>query len=185
MAFPNRDRERERDLRVNHRIRVPQVRLIGADGSQLGVIATPDAMKMARESGLDLVEISPQANPPVCKILDYGKYKYEKKKKAQEAKKKQIVVKVKEIKLRPNTEDHDLDFKVKHARRFIEDGDKAKFTVVFRGREMAYTDLGRKLMERVLDQLKDVAKVEHPPTMEGKSMIMIMAPGVASPVVKA
>jgi translation initiation factor IF-3 len=140
------------------------------------VVATIEAMKLARESGLDLVEISPNAAPPVCKILDYGKYKYELKKKAQEAKKKQVVVKLKEVKMRPGTDEHDFQFKLRHIKRFLEEGDKAKITVVFKGREMAYQDLGRQVMGRILEEVKDKAKVEQSPSMEGKSLIMVLAP---------
>ena len=170
-------RGRENDLRINHRIRVPEVRLIGHDGEQLGVVATPQALSIARETGLDLVEVAPQAVPPVCKILDYGKFKYEQKKKAHEAKKKQIVVKTKEVKMRPHTEDHDLDFKIRHVKRFLEEGDKAKICIQFKGREMAFTDQGRTLMKRIMEMLKDQCKIEQSPIMEGKTMIMIVAPG--------
>ena len=152
------------------------MRVIDQNGQQLGVIATIEALRLAREAGVDLVEISPAAVPPVCKILDYGKYKYEIKKKAQEAKKKQVVVKVKEVKMRPTTDEHDYQFKLRHIRRFLEEGDKAKVTVVFKGREMAYTDRGRALMQRLLAELKDEAKVEHPPSMEGRMLIMVIAP---------
>jgi translation initiation factor IF-3 len=152
------------------------VRLIDQDGKQLGVVATIEAMRLAREAGLDLVEISPNAAPPVCKILDYGKYKYEIKKKAQEAKKKQVVVKLKEVKMRPGTDEHDFQFKLRHIQRFLEEGDKAKITVVFKGREMAYQDLGRQVMARILEAVKDKAKVEQSPSMEGKALIMVLAP---------
>ena len=152
------------------------MRVIDQNGQQLGVIATIEALRLAREAGVDLVEISPAAVPPVCKILDYGKYKYEIKKKAQEAKKKQVVVKVKEVKMRPTTDEHDYQFKLRHIRRFLEEGDKAKVTVVFKGREMANTDRGRALMQRLLAELKDEAKVEHPPSMEGRMLIMVIAP---------
>ncbi len=131
---------------------------------------------MARDAGLDLVEISPNANPPVCKILDYGKFKYTQKKRAQEAKKKQTVVKLKEVKMRPNTEEHDYQFKLRHIKRFLEEGDKAKVTVVFKGREVAYTERGRAVLKRIIEELKNEAKVEHPPSMEGRAMIMVLAP---------
>lgn len=150
--------------------------MIDQDGKQLGVLPTIEAMKLAREAGLDLVEISPSASPPVCKILDYGKYKYEIKKKAQEAKKKQVVVKLKEVKMRPNTDEHDFQFKLRHIKRFLEEGDKAKITVVFKGREMAYQERGREVLSRVLEELKNVAKVEHSPSMEGKALYMVLAP---------
>jgi translation initiation factor IF-3 len=165
-----------RELRVNRRIRVPQVRLLGSDGSQLGIVNTADALKKAQEEDLDLVEISPAANPPVCKLIDYGKYKYIQKKRAQEAKKKQIVIHLKEVKLRPTTDEHDFQFKMRHLQRFLEEGNKAKITIVFRGREVAYSSLGRNLMDRIVGLVKDKAKIESSPRMEGKAMIMVLAP---------
>ncbi|QQR80487.1 MAG: translation initiation factor IF-3 [Deltaproteobacteria bacterium] len=175
MAF-YKDREREREVRVNNRIKVPQVRLIDDKGEQKGVVSTFDALRMAREVGLDLVEISPNSNPPVCKILDYGKYKYDIKKKAHEAKRKQTVIKVKEVKMRPATDDHDIEFKVNHIKRFLEEGDKVKVTVVFKGREMVYQERGKAVLERVLNEVKDKAKIEQTPNMEGKSMFMLLGP---------
>ncbi len=163
-------------MNVNRRIRAPQVRLIGSDGSQLGVFITPEALKLAENEGLDLVEVSPNSNPPVCKIIDYGKYKYQQAKKIQEAKKHQTVIHVKEVKLRPATDQHDFDFKVKHILRFIEEGDKAKVTITFRGREMAYTEKGREMLKRVLAVIQDHVLVESPPKMEGRNMFMIVSP---------
>ena len=176
--FPRRDLTKFNtdEHRINERIRVPQVRLIDHVGNQVGVVGTPEAMQMARDVGLDLVEISPNAAPPVCKILDYGKFKYEKKKKDHEAKKKQVVVKVKEIQLRPNTDDHDLDYKFKNIRTFLEEGDKAKVTMMFRGREVAYVDGGYKTMRRLIDELGELAVVEAPPKLEGKKLIMVLGP---------
>lgn len=136
---------------------------------------------MARDAGLDLVEISPNSSPPVCKILDYGKFKYEKKKKDHEAKKKQVVVKVKEVQLRPNTEEHDLGYKFKNIRTFLEEGDKAKITIMFRGREVAYVDQGYKMMAQLVEMVKDIASVEAPAKLEGKKLIMILAPGAKKP----
>lgn len=158
------------------RIRVPQVRLIDQDGRQLGIVATPEALRLSREAGFDLVEISAGANPPVCKILDFGKYKYTLKKKAHEAKRKQIVVKLKEVKMRPTTDEHDFQFKLRHIKRFLSEGDKAKVTVVFKGREVAYTELGRQVMRRIIEETKEEGKVEHSPSMEGKALIMVLAP---------
>ncbi len=186
---PNQNKD---EHRLNERIRVPQVRLIDEKGNQVGVVPTYEALQMARERGLDLMEVSPNAQPPVCKICDYGKFKYEKKKKEQLAKKKQTVIKVKEIQLRPQTEEHDLDYKFKNVRQFLEDGDKAKITIMFRGREITYVDQGFKIMRQLADQVKDVAIVEAPPKIEGKKLIMVLAPGVAkkaapgalSPVIK-
>lgn len=150
--------------------------MIGADGSQVGVVQTFVAIKMAQEIGLDLVEISPSARPPVCKILDYGKYKYQLKKKAHSAKMKQVVVLMKEVKMRPSTDEHDFQFKLRHIKRFLEEGNKAKVTVVFRGREMAYTQRGRDMMKRILGELQDKIKVEQSATMEGRNMIMVVSP---------
>lgn len=166
--------------RINERIRVPQVRLIDEKGEQVGVVATADALRMARERGLDLMEVSPNAQPPVCKICDYGKFKYEKKKKEHEAKKKQTVIKVKEVQLRPQTDEHDRNYKFKNIRGFLEDGDKAKITIMFRGREITYVEQGYKMMRELAEMVQDVAVVESPAKLEGKKLIMVLAPGTAS-----
>ena len=150
--------------------------MIGSDGQQLGIFQTDAAIRLAENEGLDLVEISPNATPPVCKIIDYGKYKYQQAKKVQEAKKHQTVIHVKEVKLRPVTDDHDFDFKVRHVKRFLEHGDKAKVTVMFKGREMAYANQGRAMLERVVEAVKEVAEVELRPKMEGRNMYMILIP---------
>ena len=171
---PNQNKD---EHRLNERIRVPQVRLIDEKGTQVGVVPTFEALQMAKDRGLDLMEVSPNAQPPVCKICDYGKFKYEKKKKDQSAKKKQTVIKVKEIQLRPQTEEHDLDYKFKNVRTFLEDGDKAKITIMFRGREITYVDQGFKIMKQLIDLVKDVGVVEAPPKIEGKKLIMVLAPG--------
>src|ERR1700733_594513 len=171
--------------RINERIRVSQVRLIDEKGNQVGVVPTQEALQMARERGLDLMEVSPQAQPPVCKICDYGKFKYEKKKKEHVAKKKQTVIKVKEIQLRPQTEEHDLDYKFKNVLQFLKDGDKAKITIMFRGREITYVDQGFKIMKRLADLVKDVAIVEAHPKLEGKKLIMVLAPSVGGAPKKA
>jgi translation initiation factor IF-3 len=162
--------------RVNREIRIREVQLIDQTGSNLGVIATFEALKLAEEAGLDLVEVAPNSSPPVCKILDYGKYKFLEQKKAAEARKNQKIVEVKEIKLRPGIDDHDYDVKMKAMKRFFEDGDKVKVTLRFRGREMAHQDLGAKLLDRVKEEVGPIAKVEQDPKMEGKQMIMILAP---------
>jgi translation initiation factor IF-3 len=162
--------------RINERIRVPQVRLIDEKGGQVGIVSTVQALQMARDRGLDLMEVSPNAQPPVCKICDYGKFKYEKKKKEHQARKKQTVIKVKEIQLRPQTEEHDLEYKFKNVRQFLEDGDKAKITVMFRGREITYVDQGYKMLEMLLQLVKDIAIIEVPPKLEGKKLMMILAP---------
>lgn len=152
------------------------MRLIGADGSQLGVVPIEVAQQRAQDEGLDLVEISPMARPPVCKIMDYGKFKYETKKKAAEAKKKQVVVQLKEVKLRPKTDEHDYDFKVKNVRRFLEEGNKARVTIMFRGREITHKDIGQKILQSVAEDVKEVGIIEQAPRQEGRQMFMILAP---------
>ena len=162
--------------RINRDIRVREVQLIDQDGQTRGVIGAPEALQMAEEAGLDLVEIVPNASPPVCKILDYGKFRFLEQKKAAEARKKQKIVEVKEIKLRPGIDDHDYDVKMRAMRRFFEEGDKVKVTLRFRGREMAHQDLGYRLLSRVKEETGAIAKVELEPSMEGRQMIMILAP---------
>jgi translation initiation factor IF-3 len=171
MAPPTRE-----GPRVNEEIRIPQVRLIGSDGEMIGVLPTREALYRAAQEGLDLVEISPGADPPVCKILDFGKFKYEQQKKKNEARKKQKVVEIKEIKVRPNIDDHDYDVKMRQMKSFIAEGDKVKVTLRFRGREMAHVDLGMKVLERVKTELDPVAKVEQMPRMENRQMIMVLTP---------
>jgi translation initiation factor IF-3 len=167
--------QREDEHKINNRIEAREVRLIGADGANVGVVPTRQALIMADEAGLDLVEISPDAQPPVAKILDYGKFRFQEQKKASEARKKQKVIELKEIKLRPMIDDHDFDTKMKAARRFFEEGDKVKFTLRFRGREMDHQDLGYKLLLRVKADMVDMAKVELEPKPEGRQIIMILA----------
>jgi len=161
---------------VNEEIRVPQVRLIDEAGEMLGVLSIRDALYKAYQAGLDLLEISPNAVPPVCKITDYGKFKYEQQKKANEARKKQKVVEIKEIKVRPNIDDHDYDVKMRQAKGFIGEGDKVKVTLRFRGREMAHQELGVKLLERIRNELVELVKVESMPRLENRQMIMVLAP---------
>ncbi|MFZ5889572.1 MAG: translation initiation factor IF-3 [Myxococcota bacterium] len=163
-------------IRVNHRIRVPEVRVVAEDGSNLGVLSTEAALRRAQEVGLDLVEVNPKAMPPVCKILDFGKFKYEEKKKAREAKKKQTVVEVKEIKIRPKTDDHDLDVKVRAIRRFIEAGNKVKVTCRFRGREITHPERAQMQLTFILGKIEDIANVEQRPTMEARTMAILVAP---------
>lgn len=163
-------------VRINHRIRVPEVRVVGPDGSNLGVLSTDDALRRAQEGGFDLVEVNPKASPPVCKILDFGKFKYEEKKKQREAKKKQAVVEVKEIKLRPKTDDHDLMVKVRAARKFLEAGNKVKFTCRFRGREITHPEVAYQQFNLILSKLEDLANLEQRPTMEGRAMATIVSP---------
>ena len=162
--------------RVNENINVPEVRLIGADGENIGVVSVQEAIQKSEEVGLDLVEISPNASPPVCKILDLGKFKYELQKKRNEAKKKQKVIDVKEIKLRPNIEDHDYEVKMRSMHRFLLDGDKVKITMRFRGREMNHQEIGVNLLKRVVDDTEKVAKIEQEAKMEGRQLVMVMAP---------
>ena len=161
---------------MNFRIKVPEVRVIASDGKQLGVMQTREALRIAQEEGYDLVEVSPTARPPVCKIMDYGKYKYEQEKKRREAKKHQAVVLVKEVKLRPTTDEHDLQTKLKHVKRFLQDGNKAKLTVKFRGREMAHRDLGEALLKKLIAEIGDAAKIDQPPKFEGKMLSAVLAP---------
>jgi translation initiation factor IF-3 len=178
--YPPRDRNFNKDdkddVRLNERIRVPQVRLIDENGEQVGIVPTQQALQMARDKGLDLMEVAAGASPPVCKICDYGKFKYEKKKKEAQARKNQVVVKVKEVQLRPNTDEHDLSYKIKNAQEFIEEGDKVKFTILFRGREIAHTEPGFKLCKEVIERVGEAAIVELAPKLEGKKLMMILAP---------
>jgi translation initiation factor IF-3 len=162
--------------RMNEDIRVPEVRLIDQNGQNVGVTATSVAMARAVEAGLDLVEISPDSNPPVAKILDYGKFKYQEQKKAAEARKRQKVVEIKEIKMRPSIDDHDYDVKMRSMKRFFDEGDKVKVTMRFRGREMAHTELGMLLLDRVRADTGEIAKVELEPRLEGRQMVMVLAP---------
>jgi translation initiation factor IF-3 len=162
--------------RVNHEIRLPAVRLVDERGEMLGVVPIREALERAEQAGLDLVEVAPQAEPPVCKILDYGKYKYEAQKKKNEARKRQKVIEVKEIKFRPGIDDHDYDVKMRAMRKFLGEGDKVKVTLRFRGRELAHQELGSQLLERVRTDVNELAKVEQFPRMEGRQMIMVIAP---------
>ncbi|ANL20046.1 translation initiation factor IF-3 [Rhizobium aethiopicum] len=162
--------------RSNREIRIPKIQLIAADGQNMGVVPTDQALRMAEEAGLDLVEISPNAEPPVCKILDLGKLKYANQKKAAEARKKQKIVEVKEIKMRPNIDTHDYEVKMKAMGRFFDEGDKVKVTLKFRGREMAHQELGMKLLQQVKADTTEIAKVEAEPKLEGRQMMMVLAP---------
>ena len=162
--------------RSNEWIRALDVQVIGSEGNNLGVLPLKKAVEMAREEGLDLIEISPNANPPVCKIMDMGKYKYDAQKKANLAKKKQKIVSLKEIKMRPVTETHDYEFKVKNAKKFIAKGDKVKFTIRFKGRELQHSHLGNELMGKIKEDMKDIGKVELHPKFDGKQMIMVIQP---------
>jgi translation initiation factor IF-3 len=166
----------DKEARINDQIRVPKIRLIDADGEMIGVVTVKEGMELARAAGLDLVEVSPNAEPPVCKILDYGKYKYTLQKRANEARKKQKIIQIKEVKLRPTIDDHDLEVKLKAVEKFLAAGDKVKMTLRFRGREMAHQELGLKLLNEVKERLSEHVRVEHEPRLEGRQMIMIVAP---------
>jgi translation initiation factor IF-3 len=164
------------EVRVNERIRVPQVRVIGDDGEQAGVLPVREALALAQSRGLDLVEVSPTARPPVCRIMDYGKFKYEQNRRARKARKKQHVMHLKEIKMRPKIDEHDYGFKMDHAREFLGERDKVKFTITFRGREMAHPEHGHKLIQRIIAELTELATVETPPRAEGRMLTMVMMP---------
>jgi translation initiation factor IF-3 len=163
-------------VRVNRQIRISPVRLIGADGQQVGVVPVEEALRAAEERGLDLVEVAPMARPPVVKIMDYGKYRFEQAKAARAAKKKQHVIQVKEVKYRPNISDHDFEFKTRHAREFLEEGNKVKLTLMFRGRQVTHPELGREVLDRVYEEVKDIAKIETASKLEGRNMTMVLAP---------
>ena len=163
-------------IRVNRQIRISPVRVIAEDGAQLGVLSVDEAIAAAQERGLDLVEVAPLARPPVVKIMDYGKFKFEQAKATRAAKKKQHIIVLKEVKYRPGIDEHDFDFKTRHAREFLQDGNKVKVTMMYRGRQMAHLDLGRQVLDRVAEALKDVGKIEMEPRLEGRNMFMVIAP---------
>jgi len=163
-------------ININEKVKVKEVRLIDDEGKQFGVVPTFDALKLARERGLDLVEISPKAIPPVCKIMDYGKFKYQVAKKAQEAKKKQTVIQLKEMKLGLKIEEHDLMFKIKHVRDFLQEGCKVKIIIMFKGREVLHVDMGEKLAQRMIESIKDVGEPEQKPKFDGRNIVMVFAP---------
>lgn len=163
-------------MRINEEIRAKEVRLTSATNEPLGIVQLREALQMAVEQNLDLVEVAPTAKPPVCRIMDFGKFKYEQQKREKEVKKKQKIVTVKEVKLRPNIEDHDFEVKFKNAQRFLQDGDKVKVTIMFRGRELSHPELGRKVLDKMAIQIKDIANIERGAKLEGKNMIMILAP---------
>ncbi len=167
---------RETGPRINERIRGSDIRLIGADGENVGVVSPEKALLMAEEAGLDLVEISPNATPPVCKIMDFGKFKFETQKREAEARRKQKVIEIKEIKFRPGTDTHDYEVKMRSVQKFLEGGDKVKITLRFRGREMAHMELGRQLLEKIAEDTKDFGKIENMPKLEGRQMVMMIGP---------
>ncbi|MCI0436580.1 MAG: translation initiation factor IF-3 [Gemmatimonadetes bacterium] len=168
--------EREKRVRVNRQIRISPVRVISAEGAQMGIMAVEDALAAAENAGLDLVEVAPNARPPVVRIMDYGKYKYEEARKARQARKRQHQIQIKEVKFRPGIEAHDFEFKVRHARRFLEEGNKVKATMMFRGRQLALPELGREILMRVVEALEDIGKVEVEPAMEGRTMTLVLGP---------
>jgi translation initiation factor IF-3 len=165
-----------KDVRINREIRAREVRVIDPEGKQLGILAVSEALRLATNFELDLVEVSSKSEPPVCRIMDYGKFKYQQSKKAHDAKKKQAVVHLKEVKMRPKTEEHDFQFKLRHIERFLKEGNKTKVTVVFRGRELAHPDLGRNMLNRITEEAKEWGKVEQGPKFEGRNFIMVLAP---------
>jgi translation initiation factor IF-3 len=173
------DRSKSKDrFRVNNRIRAREVRVIGEDGSQVGVISIGEALSLAEEQNLDLVEVAPGASPPVCRLMDYGKFRYEQSKKEREARKHQKQIGMKEVRLRPKTDTHDLDVKANQARRFLTSGDKVKFTVRFRGRELAHTNIGREMLDHLIEALRDIAVVEQKPTLESRALSLVLAPNM-------
>lgn len=172
----DRGAQRQPQVRVNYRIRVPEVRVIAADGTQLGIMSSQEAIRLAQEQSFDLVEVNPKADPPVCKIMDFGKYKYEEKKRANEARKKQVKVEIKEVKVRPKTDEHDLETKIRHIKGFLEEGNKAKITVRFRGREITHPEKGREVLDDIVKALEGMIIIEMQPAIEGKQMTMMLAP---------
>ncbi|MER3421315.1 MAG: translation initiation factor IF-3 [Chloroflexota bacterium] len=170
-----------KEYRVNERIRTREVRLIDENNVQIGVVPTHQALAMARERGLDLVEVAPTAVPPVCRILDYGKFKYEQSKKEREARKHQKQVRVSEVRMRPKIDEHDVDFKARNVEKLLKEGDKVKVTIMFRGREVTHPQIGRALLDRVYERVKDIAVLERSPVLEGRNMVMVLAPAPAKP----
>ncbi len=168
--------QRQPQIRFNYRIRVPEVRVIAADGTQLGIMSSQEAIRLAMDQSLDLVEVNPKADPPVCKVMDFGKFKYEQKKMLNEQKKKQTIVEIKEVKVRPKTDDHDVETKIRHIRRFLEEGNKAKITVRFRGREITHPEKGEEVLREIITELEGTIVIEQKPALEGKTMTMLIAP---------
>jgi len=161
---------------INWDIRAPEVRVIDADGKQVGILPLKEAMKIAEEKGLDLVEVAPNSQPPVCRVMNYGKYKYQQNKRIQEARKHQTVIHVKEVKVRPRTEEHDFQFKLRHVKRFLDEGNKVKISILFRGREIAHPEFGKEMLNRFVEGVKDLTVIEQAPRLEGRNMVMILAP---------
>jgi translation initiation factor IF-3 len=165
-----------KEASINWDIRAPEVRVIDPEGKQLGILAVKEAIRIAEERGLDLVEVAPNSQPPVCRIMNYGKYKYQQSKRTQEARKHQTVIRIKEVKVRPRTEEHDFQFKLRHVKRFLDEGNKVKISILFRGREIAHPEFGKELLNRFIEAVKDVMVIEQSPRLEGRNMVMILAP---------
>lgn len=165
-----------KEVAINWEIKAPEVRVIDPDGNQVGVLPVKEAIKIAEERGLDLVEVAPNSQPPVCRIMNYGKYKYQQSKRTQEARKHQTVIHIKEVKVRPRTEEHDFQFKLRHVKRFLDEGNKVKISILFRGREIAHPEFGKELLNRFVEGVKDVTVIEQSPRLEGRNMVMILAP---------
>lgn len=174
-----------KEFRINDRIRTREVRLIDENGGQLGIVPTYQALNLARERGLDLVEVAPTAVPPVCRILDYGKFKYEQSKKERESRKNQKNVLLREIRMKPNIDEHDIDFKTRTVEKLLKEGDKVKVSITFRGRTITHPQIGRNVLERIYERVKDISQIEKPASMEGRNMTMILAPGAAKPAREA
>jgi translation initiation factor IF-3 len=165
-----------KEASINWDIRAPEVRVIDPEGKQMGILAVKEAIRIAEERGLDLVEVAPNSQPPVCRIMNYGKYKYQQSKRTQEARKHQTVIHIKEVKVRPRTEEHDFQFKLRHVKRFLDEGNKVKISILFRGREIAHPEFGKEMLNRFVEELKDIMVIEQFPRLEGRNMVMIMAP---------
>ena len=167
-----------KDLRVNEKITSKELRIVDAEGKQMGVFPLPEALKIAQENGYDLVEVSPNASPPVCRLMDYGKFKYQQSKKFHQSKKKHVqsVIHIKEIKIRPQTEEHDFQFKVRHIKKFLSQGDKTRISLIFRGREITHPEFGKEVLDRIIEEIKDIGVVEQSPKLEGRNMTMMIAP---------
>jgi translation initiation factor IF-3 len=165
-----------KEVAINWDIKAPEVRVIDSDGKQVGILPLKDAVKIAEERGLDLVEVAPNSQPPVCRIMNYGKYKYQQNKRTQEARKHQTVIHIKEVKVRPRTEEHDFQFKLRHVKRFLGEGNKVKISILFRGREIAHPEFGKEILNRFIEGVKDIMVIEQAPRLEGRNMVMIMAP---------
>jgi translation initiation factor IF-3 len=181
MSNQRQGKKEEGGVRINREIRAREVRLIDAEGQQAGIVPLEEALRSAEESGLDLVEVAPNSVPPVCRIMDYGKYRYQQAKKTKDAKKKQTVIHVKEVKLRPKTEEHDIQYKIAHIKRFLSEGNRAKITIQFRGREIAHPDMARRIVDRVMEGVEGIGVVDQQPKMEGRRMVFVLRPAAVKP----